>query len=302
MNETIDTQAKPAVPTWRRVIAFPLVAMVLAILALALTFGVVGFALNAAFAGLARTPSQIVNGIVATILVIAFGKLVLSRLGEDRRDDFAWPGSGRQFGAGLAGSFVLMSAIVGVVWLLGGYGIDGAGGATSWAMLIFVAGLQAGFLEELIFRGILFRFLEQFGGSWFALGLTAALFGGVHLSNENATTIGALGIAVSAGLLLGGASMLARSLWLPVALHAGWNVAQGLVWDVPVSGNQVDGMVEAHHSGPVLISGGMFGVEASVVAMVLAGAAGAWLIVLAARRGLSVRPWGVRRRLAHDAA
>ncbi|WP_120715883.1 CPBP family intramembrane glutamic endopeptidase [Tsuneonella amylolytica] len=301
----MDDAAAPADstdPFWKRVWQFPLVAMMAALFGLAVVFATLTLVLSVAFAGLAPTGVQIVNGLAVPVVTVVFAKVVLTRLGERPRDEFAFPGAVRQVAIGLAGSAALISAIVGVVALLGGYRLVGWGGATSWPLLIFVAGLQAGFLEELLFRGILFRFLEDFGGSWFALALTSALFGAVHLSNPNATAVGAIGIAVSAGLLLGGSYMLTRSLWLPVALHAGWNMTQGMVWDVPVSGNPVDGIVEAHPAGSVLVSGGAFGVEASVVAMVLAGAAGAWLIVLAARRGEPMRPLWVRRRLQREGA
>jgi hypothetical protein len=69
---------------------------------------------------------------------------------------------------------------------------------------------------------------------------------------------------------------------------------------VPVSGTDQNGMVEAQLSGPELLSGGAFGLEASLIAMVLATAAGLMLVVLAVRRGEIVRPWWVRRRLARE--
>ena len=59
--------------------------------------------------------------------------------------------------------------------------------------------------EEMLFRGVLFRWLEEFGGSWTALLLTSAFFGAAHLANPNATIIAAVGIAFEAGVLLGGA-------------------------------------------------------------------------------------------------
>jgi uncharacterized protein len=193
-----------------------------------------------------------------------------------------------------------MSAIVGLVALLGGYRIEGWGGGTSWPLLWFAAGLQAAFLEEILVRGILFRFLEEFGGSWFALAVSSALFGFGHATNPNATVFTSLAIAIEAGILLGGAYMLTRNLWLAIGIHFGWNVTQGYLWDVPVSGVAVDGMVNSRSTGPDLISGGAFGVEASVIALALATALGVWFVILAARRGNVVRPWWVRRRLARE--
>jgi len=152
------------------------------------------------------------------------------------------------------------------------------------------------FLEEILFRGILFRWLEEFAGSFVALVLTAAMFGASHLMNPNATPVAAFGIAIEAGVLLGGAYMLTRSLWLPIGLHAAWNFTQGEIFDVPVSGLDEHGLVQAKLSGPALLSGGGFGLEASLFAMVIATTAGIWLVCLAIKRGELVKPWWVRRR------
>ena len=56
------------------------------------------------------------------------------------------------------------------------------------------------------------------------------------------------------------------------------------------------GLVEAKLSGPAILSGGGFGLEASVIALVVAGAAGAWLVRLSIKRGELVPPWWVKRR------
>jgi len=74
------------------------------------------------------------------------------------------------------------------------------------------------------------------------------------------------------------------------------------VWDVPISGVALDGWVESRLIGDPILSGGAFGLEASVITMVIAPAYGAWLIVRAVRRGHVVRNWWARRRLASDEA
>jgi uncharacterized protein len=153
-------------------------------------------------------------------------------------------------------------------------------------------------MEEVLFRGILFRWLEEFAGSWAALAVTSALFGLAHIMNPNATWFSSFTIAVEAGVLLGGAYMLTRSLWMPIGLHAAWNFTQGFIFDVPVSGLDQEGLVTARLSGPEILSGGAFGLEASVIALIIATAAGVWLVVLSVRRGELVKPWWVRRRLA----
>ena len=158
-----------------------------------------------------------------------------------------------------------------------------------------------GFTEELLFRGILFRWIEEFAGSWAALLLTSALFGLGHIFNPNASLFSSFAIAMEAGVMLGGAYMLTRNIWVPIGLHAAWNFTQGEIWDVPVSGLDQNGLVQAQLSGPELLSGGAFGLEASLFALILCTAAGVWLVVLAIKRGQLVQPWWVRRRVTGPA-
>jgi membrane protease YdiL (CAAX protease family) len=98
--------------------------------------------------------------------------------------------------------------------------------------------------------------------------------------------------------MLGAAYMLTRSLWLPIGIHAAWNFAQGEIYDIPVSGLPVHGIVDARLCCNPLLTGGGFGLEASVIAMVVATAFGLWLLWLAIRKGQLVQPmWARQRRL-----
>jgi uncharacterized protein len=303
MATTAGGYPDPVSPLWRRIFAFPLVALVLALVAVVGPLAALAFSLESMpMDALPRDVAMSLVLVAATLVAVVMYKLLVVRLGEQPRDDLPFDARAHDAWRGALLATVLMSGIVGVVALLGGYSVVGWGGSTSWPMLLFGAGLQAALVEEILMRGIVFRFLEEFGGSWFALALSSALFGFLHASNDNATTFSSLAIALEAGVLLGGAYMLTRNLWLAIGLHFGWNVAQGYLWDVPVSGHAVDGLVEARSRGSELISGGAFGVEASVVALVVATGVGAWIVVLAARRGHVVRPWWVRRRIARDAS
>ena len=80
-------------------------------------------------------------------------------------------------------------------------------------------------------------------------GTDRALFGLGHIFNPGATAFSSVAIALEAGVLLGGAYMLTRKLWLPIGLHAAWNFTQGFIFDVPVSGIDQQGLVEARCRG-----------------------------------------------------
>lgn len=298
-------------PTWRKVVNFPLVAMVISIVLLMIAALVapflVGVFAGATDPGFQSTPAEVktlltgrylvpasIVEIAATVLVY---KLVIRHLGDRPRDDLALAGAARDGGHGLLAGALVFSVIVGLAALFGVYHITGGGDWSSFVTILVGMGLMPGFREELLFRGVLFRFLEEFGGSWAALLLTSALFGLAHLMNQGATWFSSFAIAVEAGILLGAVYMLTRNLWMAMGLHAAWNFTQGFVWDVPVSGFPVDGLVTARLDGPALLSGGTFGLEASLIALVCATALGLAYLALAIRRGHVVQPWWTRRKL-----
>ena len=300
---TVETNVVGLRPLWRRIADFPLVAMVIALAILAGTIWLAGMGFRLLpKMGVPDATRQMIAGLTVVGLVIAVYKLAICKLGETPRDDLRGEHALRNLGLGLGGGALLFSLVTAVAALVGVYDIVGWGSTRSILYALVMFGIIPGVIEEVLFRGILFRHLEDFGGSWFALALTSALFGVAHIFNPNATFFSSFAIAVEAGVLLGGAYMLTRSLWAPIGLHAAWNFTQGQIFDVPVSGIDGTGLVEARLSGPELLSGGTFGLEASVIALVIATAAGIWLVVRAVRAGHVLRPWWVRRRLARAAS
>lgn len=298
--EDIEDVRERGTPLWRRIADFPLIAMLLAI-ALFIGANAAALLISRPLPPMDPVALSAIKSFIAISLVLLIYKLVIRRLGEQPHDDLPAAGAAKGIGLGLLFGFLLFSLIVGVAAAFDVYNIIGEGGVGQLLYTAIVISIMPGFMEELFFRGILFRWLEQFGGSWFALALTSALFGFVHINNPNASALSSFAIAVEAGILLGGAYMLTRSLWVPMGLHAAWNFTQGFIWDVPVSGLDQQGLVEAKLSGPEILSGGAFGLEASLIAMVVATVTGIWLVARAVRKGELVRPWWVRRRLARQA-
>jgi membrane protease YdiL (CAAX protease family) len=284
---------------WRRIVDFPLVAMLIGVAVFVLGVGVAGILAKFAVPEVPGIPFQMTVDLVALPILILVYVFVISRLGERPRNDFRDRMALRRLLLGLVGGAVIFSVAVAIAAAMGVYRIVGVGDLKGMAAALIASALFPAVSEEMLFRGILFRWLEEFGGSWMALLLTSALFGAAHLQNPNASIVAAVGIAFEAGVMLGAAYMLTRSLWFPMGLHAAWNFTQGEVYDIPVSGTKVDGMVDATLSGPPLLTGGGFGLEASVIAMVVATLFGLWLLWLAIKKGELMKPWWVRRRTAH---
>lgn len=201
--------------------------------------------------------------------------------------------------AGLAVGFGLFAISMTVLWAAGVYHPAGTGTMHGLGRGVLAA-LIAGVVEEIVFRGLLFRVSSKIVGTWGALLLTAALFGAAHAFNRGATVGSSLAIAIEAGGLLGAAYAATEGLWLPIGLHIGWNFTEGSIFSMSVSGNSLSvGLIRGSLSGPRLLTGGQFGPEASVVAVIVSLLASMYFIrrIIALRR---VQPpvWGQARRFA----
>jgi membrane protease YdiL (CAAX protease family) len=288
-----------AAPRWARWLLFSPVARIVIFTALLVAFGAAANTLLDVFGWNAKQASpdarawvQLLSRAVPTVLAY----LVLVKVVERRAvTELAARRILPDGALGVAAGLLLFSVVVGALWLLGSYHVVGTDPHATWLPALLTAGLGAGIAEEIICRGVLYRIVEEGLGSWWALAISALLFGAAHLANPNATPWAALAIAIEAGLLFGLLYHLTRSLPLCMGLHAAWNFAQGTIYGIPVSGLDADGWLVSRRTGPDWLSGGAFGAEASVVALALCSLCSLGLLVVACRRGTLVRPYWRRR-------
>jgi len=286
----------PAAPSLaRRVIAHPASLLVIGFVLMVVVGGLGSIALNKLFGALdvaRNTPVRLIAAVVLSALFITTYKGYKRWIERAPDRELEFFGAGRELSLGLLGGALLFTAMTGIVALLGGIEILGVRGlGMFWSMAAMA--VFSGVFEEILMRGIVFRQLEAWLGSWPALALSSGLFGALHIMNPGASWFSSLAIAVEAGILLGAAYMLTRRLWLAIGIHAAWNFTQGWIFSVPVSGGEAPlGLLITRRTGPEWLTGGAFGLEASVVAMVVATLAGLVLLLLAIRGGqLRPAPW-----------
>jgi membrane protease YdiL (CAAX protease family) len=175
----------------------------------------------------------------------------------------------KEFGMGFAISFGLVGLIVLIIDVLGYYKIQSL---NSYYFIViysfFLFGMKA-FVEELIFWLIVFKLTEELLGSWIALGLVALLFGVAHLGNPGAIVWSTLAIVIIGGLLYTAAYMYTRRIWFALGIHMGWNYFQAGIFGMPCSGISHDSLIKPTIQGPVFMTGGNFGIEMSVIAILL---------------------------------
>jgi uncharacterized protein len=239
-----------------------------------------------------------VSRLLPTLLLITAGYLaywVYVRVVE-RRDapEISLSTLFPQFSLGALLGVFLISATIFFLWVGGIYRVTGK---NSWSVLLgFLAlSLSSGFLEELYLRGLFFRILSEWLGSWISLAASALLFGFIHMGNPHATVVSSTAIAMEAGVLLAAAYMVSGNLWFPAGIHFAWNFTQGGIFGVAVSGFRATGVLNSELTGPIILSGGGFGAEASIVAVLVCTAAGIFLLFKAKRRGRVQSPFWKRR-------
>jgi membrane protease YdiL (CAAX protease family) len=236
-------------------------------------------------------------GVLTAVAGVAGYRWVVGRTEHRPVAELAGPGAGFALGRGALIGLALFGSVIANIAFLGDYEIRGWGTVAGAAGLLgFMA--AAAVTEELLFRGVLFRIVEERTGTGIALVLTSVLFGLSHLFNPHASLWGAIAIAIEAGGLLTAAYVATRKLWLPIGLHFGWNFAAAGIFGTEVSGNGTpQGLLDATTSGPAIITGGDFGPEGSLYSVLFCVLATCAFLWLAHRRGRLVP----RRRAARAA-
>lgn len=96
---------------------------------------------------------------------------------------------------GVGGGALLLGLPPAVLVALGAYGI-GTGSASATDLLVALGMMVlVAFGEEVLYRLLLLRILEDGLGSGIALVLSSVLFGALHLGNPDATVFGAVKLA-----------------------------------------------------------------------------------------------------------
>lgn len=174
---------------------------------------------------------------------------------------------------------------VAVAAILAAAGVLTVAGSAHWSTALKPLSEQTmvAVMEELLFRAVLFRIVQERWGTLTSLLVNVLVFAAAHMPNEHVTALAILNTGV-AGLGLCAGWLLTRSLWLPAGMHFAWNYLFDGVLGVPVSGHPARGWLQVQLSGPDWLSGGAYGVEGSLVTLLVWGAAAAWMLRARSKR------------------
>lgn len=132
-------------------------------------------------------------------------------------------------------------------------------------LLVPIYAFSTAVIEETVFRGFLFRKLEDYCGTWIALIVSALVFGFMHVGN-GLTVIPLISISLSGGVLMASVYLFSkRNLWAAMGVHALWNGMESIFWDTSgVGETKSESVFYFKFARTDWVTGGKVGVENTV--------------------------------------
>jgi uncharacterized protein len=202
--------------------------------------------------------------IVAWVMLRFIDRRPFVSLGFARRHSF------RDSLVGLAIGLGMMSTCVAALYFCGWAKPEATATFSGSVLGIAAISMIANtFTQEIMVRGYVQQTIQGKFGALRGVIISAACFLVLHLGAIQGAFLPAISL-FAAGILLGTAYAVSGNLWLPIALHFGWNFLQGPVLGEPVSGQSLDaGWRLFDLAGPPLMTGGKFGIEGGLVAIIV---------------------------------
>ena len=258
-------------PGWRLLIFLAIAAALFAVEGLIARVVMRGTSQHFSF-----TPGSLMVAEGASFAAIWIASFIMAAMEKRTLGDYGLPWQKAlrgEFWWGTVSGFASISVLIGSFSVSRVFHFDGLAlhGIDIWryGFLWSAVFLLVGLFEEFGFRGYTLSALADGIGFWPAALLMSALFGYVHHNNSGETWLGAFS-AGEIGLVF--CLMLRRSgcLWLPIGFHAAWDWGETFFYGVPDSGQVAAGhLLNTSMSGPVWLTGGSVGPEASWLCILL---------------------------------
>ena len=222
--------------------------------------------------------------LLAALLSFLAYRFFVHRVEKRSLTEFATRGAARETVLGLALGAGLVCTVFALLGLLGVYRLAGMNAVSILLALPLAELLLVGLAEEMLFRGVVFGIAEKSIGSRGAIVVSAVVFSVAHLPNEGVSPVAVAALAAYS-VMQAAIYMRTRRLWMCIANHVAWNYFVGQVFSTTVSGHRAEaGLLRGELAGPGLLSGGAFGVEGSIVTLVVLCAAAAYFLRGALKR------------------
>ncbi|ATQ79074.1 CPBP family intramembrane metalloprotease [Massilia violaceinigra] len=253
-------------------------AVVRIVLGMVLTFAAVPLTMIIASTLVDKPYRMVWPQILAAVLVWFGYRFYVRRIEKRQPTELAMPGMARELGSGLLLGAALVALTFAVLAALGAYRFGGINAPGIMMLLPLAELVLVGMAEEMMFRGVVFGVTERSLGAKPAIVISALVFSLAHLPNEGASVL-AVAVIASYGVLQAALYMKTRRLWVCIGTHIAWNYCVSQVFSSTVSGHAATGgLLRGELVGNTMLTGGAFGVEGSLITLLLIAAASAFCL------------------------
>lgn len=227
---------------------------------------------------LIKVPAGICN-ILAGVLYVGFTfvllKLFAEKLLTKKIEELGMPRFSIK--PGWIAAAILLPALVKAIYLLffsGEYVSSGMNDSQIFLSLsagIVFTGIAAGFVEEMVFRGIILNLIKSRWNIKAAVLVPSVLFGFVHILGMGFSIVSCLMVLIAGtmvGIMFSMIAIESGSVWNSGIVHALWNIIiSGGGLAISQSADEYSVMTYVLESKSFVLTGGEFGIEASIVSL-----------------------------------
>lgn len=137
---------------------------------------------------------------------------------------------------------------------------------------VFFYGIATGIVEESVFRGVIMGLIEDRWNKKIAIFVPSILFGLLHILGNELTIVSTIQLIIAGsivGILFSLVTIESNSIWNSAIVHSIWNsIFVGGILNIGVKNDPKAIYNIVLKSQNTLITGGDFGVEASIIAII----------------------------------
>lgn len=219
---------------------------------------------------------NIIAGVLYLALAYIFLKLLVNKLFKMSQNELGMPGFRINLKWILV-AFMMPIVVKGAYLLLfdGEYIFTNMNGSKVFSTItagIFFTGIAAGFVEEMVFRGVILNLLKKKWNIKVAVIVPSVLFGIVHILGMKFSFISCLQVVVAGtmvGIMFSMIAIESGSVWNSGIVHAVWNIVIiGGGLSIGEKADEYSVMTYVLNSKAFTITGGEFGIESSVISLI----------------------------------
>lgn len=191
--------------------------------------------------------------------------------------------------------FLSISLVIFILYLLGYYQAFSIS-TGHYPIRLFTFLIFAAIVEDLFHRGLIVRICENWLGTHATLLIAMLVELQQHFLNPHSNLFSFL-LYLIWGFTMGMMFIYTKRIWLPFFFHLGWNFAQPFYGSNLSGLNDMGNIIQSRINGPELLTGGVFGIENSIITLSLLLIIGTTLYFLAKKEGKIVQSRLFKRRI-----